>query len=185
RPACGGGRRGTGGDFCRPRQVAIRGDPFCPPLAEALRTEADRLPSFRFRHVHGPEAGVVLNRWLAGNGFESLAMCRELEAYGRLTGLPVVTGDCVSPVLARVCGMHLAYYHVVSNWGTGLEPEDPTLGLDRLYMETLPPVPAALELSLLARLAEPTGCRCRELLRQRPPAYVRALSPPGGQASHS
>jgi len=112
-------------------------------------------------------------------------MCRELEAYGKLTGLPVITGDCVSPVLARVCGMHLAYYHVVSNWGTGLEPDDPTIILDRLYMETLPPVAATLELALLDRLAEPSGCRCRELLRQRPAAYVRALSPPGGQAFHS
>jgi hypothetical protein len=172
------GLPGTELEFCLPRQVAIMDDPFCPPLAEALRAEAGRLPGFRFRRIHGPEAGVVLNRWLAGNGFESLAMCRELEAYGRLTGLPVITGDCVSPVLARVCGMHLAYYHVVSNWGTGLEAEDPTIVLDRLYMETLPAVAATLELSLLDRLAEPPGCRCRALLRQRPAAYVRALSPP-------
>src|SRR5262249_3573950 len=81
---------------------------------------------------------VVLNRWLAGNGFESVATCLELETYGRLTGLPVITGDCVSPVLARVCGMHLGYYHVVANWGTGLVAEDPTVTLDRLYLEELP-----------------------------------------------
>ena len=41
--------------------------------------------------------------------------------------------------------MHLAYYHVVANWGTGLEPDDPTIVLNRLYMETLPAVAAALE----------------------------------------
>lgn len=175
------GLPGTELEYCLPRQVAIMDDPFCPPLAEALREEAarlDDLPGFRFRRVHGPEAGVVLNRWLAGNGFESLAMCRELEAFGRLTGMPVVTGDCVSPVLARVCGMHLAYYHVVANWGTGLEPEDPTITLDRLYMETLPRVAATLELGLLDRLEEPGDCRCRALLRARPDAYIRALSPP-------
>jgi hypothetical protein len=119
----------------------------------------------------------VLNRWLAGNGFESLASCRELELYGRLTGMPVITGDCVSPVLARVCGMHLGYYHVVANWGTGLEPEDPTITLDRLYLETLPRVAATLELALLDRLGEPRACRCRALLRPRPPEYARALSP--------
>ena len=113
------------------------------------------MPGFRFRRVHGPEGGVVLNRWLAGNGFESLATCRELELYGRLTGMPVITGDCVSPVLARVCGMHLGYYHVVANWGTGLEAEDPTITLDRLYLETLPRVAATLELALLGRLDEP------------------------------
>jgi hypothetical protein len=74
--------------------------------------------------------------------------------------------------------MHLGYYHVVANWGTGLEPEDPTITLDRLYLETLPRVAGTLELALLDRLAEPTACRCRALLRPRPPEYARALSPP-------
>jgi len=138
---------------------------------------AGRVPDFRFRRIHGPEAGVVLNRWLTGNGFESLATCRMLEASGRQIGMPIVTGDCVSPVLARVCGMHLAYYHVVANWGTGLEPDDPTIVLNRLYMETLPAVAATLELSFLDEASEPTACRCRELLRARPPEYARALSP--------
>jgi purine nucleoside phosphorylase len=171
------GLPGTELEFCLPRQVAIMDDPFCPLLAEAIREEARRVPGASFRRIHGPESGVVLNRWLAGNGFESLATCRELELYGRLTGMPVITGDCVSPVLARVCGMHLGYYHVVANWGTGLEAEDPTITLDRLYLETLPRVAAMLELALLARLDEPDACRCRALLRPRPPEYARALSP--------
>jgi purine nucleoside phosphorylase len=172
------GLPGTELEYCLPRQVAIMDDPFCPTLATAIVDEARRAPGFRFRRVHGREAGVVLNRWLAGNGFESRASCRELELYGRLAGTPVITGDCVSPVLARVCGMHLGYYHVVANWGTGLEPEDPTITLDRLYLETLPHVAARLELALLDRLDEPVDCRCRALLRARPPEYVRALSPP-------
>jgi hypothetical protein len=73
--------------------------------------------------------------------------------------------------------MHLGYYHVVANWGTGLEPEDPTITLDRLYLETLPRVAAALELALLGGLDEPTACSCRALLRSRPPEYARAFSP--------
>ncbi len=171
------GLPGTELEFCLPRQVAIMDDPFCPALAEAIREEARRVTGASFRRIHGPESSVVLNRWLAGNGFESLASCRELELYGRLTGMPVITGDCVSPVLARVCGMHLGYYHVVANWGTGLAPEDPTITLNRLYLETLPPVAATLELALLGRLGEPDACRCRALLRPRPPEYARALSP--------
>ena len=170
------GLPGTELEFCLTRQVAIMDDPFCPPLATALGAHAREQP--RFRRVHGPETNVVLNRWLAGNGFESLATCRMLELFGRQTGMPVITGDCVSPVLARVCGMHLASYHVVANWGTGLEPEDPTISLDRLYMEALPRVAAGLELAFLDGAAEPTTCRCRELLRARPPEYTRALSPP-------
>ena len=123
----------------------------------------------------------MLNRWLAGNGFESLATCRMLETTGRQISMPIITGDCVSPVLARVCGMHLAYYHVVANWGTGLEPDDPTITLNRLYMETLPTVAASLELAFLDRTGEPASCRCRELLRARPPEYERALSPRAAQ----
>ena len=167
------GLPGTELEFCLARQVAIMDDPFCPALAGAIREEAHRVPGFRFRRVHGPEEDVVLNRWLAGNGFESLASCRELELYGRLTGMPVITGDCVSPVLARVCGMHLGYYHVVANWGTGLEPDDPTITLDRLYLETLPRVAATLELALLGRLDEPTAV---------PLPGAPALSPPGVRA---
>jgi len=79
------GLPGTELEFCLPRQVAIMDDPFCPPLAEVLRADAERLGDFRFRRVHGPEAGVVLNRWLAGNGFESLATCRMLEVTGKQT----------------------------------------------------------------------------------------------------
>jgi hypothetical protein len=84
----------------------------------------------------------------------------------------------VCPVLARVCGMHLGYYHVPSNWAEGLRPQNLTGTLDTMYLQTLPEVAAALELRLLARLDTPTDCRCRELLQARPPEYRRALSPP-------
>ena len=123
---------------------------------------------------------MVLNRWLAGNGFESLATCRELELYGRLTGMPVITGDCVSPVLARVCGMHLGYYHVVANWGTGLEPEDPTIRSNRLYLETLPRVAATLELGSSTGSGSPTaaavGRSSARALRVRAGALAEAVS---------
>src|SRR5262245_2354983 len=98
-----------------------------------------------------------------------------LREYGRSVGSAVITGDCVSPVLARVCGMHLGYYHVPSNWAEGLRPQNLTGSLDALYMETLPELAAAVELRLLARLATPTDYRCRELLRSRPAEYRRAL----------
>lgn len=172
------GLPGTELEFCLTRQVAIMDDPFCPPLAEEVAREAGSLPGFQFRRIHAQPDEVVLNRWLAGNGFESLATSRMLEAYGRQTGMPVITGDCVSPVLARVCGMHLVYYHIVSNWATGLTPDDPTVVLDAMYTEQIPHAAARLELNLLDRLREPTSCRCRSLLRPRPAAYTLALSPP-------
>jgi len=171
------GLPGTELEYCLPRQVAIMDDPFCPPLAEQVARAAASLPELQFRRIHPQADRVVLNRWLAGNGFESMATSRMLEEYGRQTGMPVITGDCVSPVLARVCEMHLAYYHIVSNWSTGLMPDDPTIVLDEMYTRQIPRAAARLELSLLDRLQEPADCRCRALLRQRPAVYTLALSP--------
>jgi len=51
---------------------------------------------------------------------------------------------------------------------------DAAVALERVDLE----VAAGEFLALLDRLAEPAGCRCRALLRPRPPAYARALSPP-------
>ena len=119
---------------------------------------------------------MVLNRWHYG-AFESVAQAMLLRHIGQSLGCPVITGDCVSPPLARVCGMHVLYYHVPSNWAEGLRPQNLTWTLDRLYVETLPTVVGELELRLLASLEEPTDCRCRELLRERPREYRLALSP--------
>jgi hypothetical protein len=159
-------------------RVALMDEPFCPALARELIREVGTLDAAPFRLVHGQEARIVLHRWQYGAGFESAGHALFLREYGRSIGCPVITGDCVSPVLARVCGMHLGYYHVPSNWAEGLRPQNLTGSLDALYLETLPEVAATLELRLLARLAAPTDCRCRELLRPRPPEYRQALSPP-------
>jgi len=161
-------------------RVALMDEPFCPSLARELIREVGDLGAARFRRVHGQEARVVLHRWQYGAGFEPAGNSLFLRQYGRSIECPVITGDCVSPVLARVCGMHLGYYHVPANWAEGLRPQDLTGSLDQLYLETLPEVAAALELRLLARLAVPTDCRCRQLLRPRPAEYSRALSPPAG-----
>lgn len=157
-------------------RVPLMDEPFCPSLAGELRQEVARLAATRFRKVHGQEARVILNRWQYG-AFESAGHSLFLRQYGRSVGSPVITGDCVSPVLARVCGMHMLYYHIASNWAEDLRPQHLTHTLDKLYLETLPSVIAELELSLLERVAPPADCRCGELLRPRPPAYARALSP--------
>ena len=159
-------------------RVALMDEPFCPSLSRELIREVGAVDGARFRRLHGQDARVVLHRWQYGAAFESAGHSLFLRAYGRSIGCPVITGDCVSPVLARVCGMHLGYYHIPSNWAEGLRPQNLTRSLDSLYLETLPEIAAALELRLLARLATPTDCRCRQLLRPRPPEYRRALSPP-------
>jgi hypothetical protein len=129
-----------------------------------------------FRRVHGQDARVLLNRWHYG-AFESVGQSMLLRHLGQSVGCPVITGDCVSPPLARVCGMHLLYYHVPSNWAEGLRPQNLAARLDSLYLDILPVVVGELELALLGQLEEPRDCRCRELLRERPPTYRLALSP--------
>ncbi len=172
------GLPGTALESVLGERVALMDEPFCPSLARELIREVSDLALARFRRVHGQDARVVLHRWQYGAGFEPAGNSLFLRQYGRSIECPVITGDCVSPVLARVCGMHLGYYHVPSNWAEGLRPQDLAGALDQLYLETLPEVAAALELRLLARLAVPADCRCRQLLRPRPAEYRRALSPP-------
>lgn len=157
-------------------RVPLMADPFCPSLARAFSDEVGRLQPAPFRRVHGQDARVILNRWHYG-AFESVAQAMLLRHFGQSVGSPVITGDCVSPPLARVCGMHVLYYHVASNWAEGLRPQDLTWTLDQMYTDQLPTVIGELELALLARLEEPTDCHCRDFLRPRPPDYRRALSP--------
>ncbi|MCA1645107.1 MAG: hypothetical protein LC797_06440 [Chloroflexi bacterium] len=158
------------------KRVPLMADPFCPALARVFGDQVARLQRAPFRRVHGQDAHVILNRWHYG-AFESAAQAMLLRHFGQSVGCPVITGDCVSPPLARVCGMHVLYYHIPSNWAEGLRPEDLTWTLDRMYVDQLPNVIGELELALLARLDEPTDCHCRDLLRARPPDYRQALSP--------
>jgi purine nucleoside phosphorylase len=157
-------------------RVPLMDEPFCPSLATSLSQAAAQAGS-PFRRIHPQAEHVILHRWQYG-AFESAAYSLLLRELGRALGSAVITGDCVSPVLARVCGMHLLYYHVASNWAEGLRPQHLTASLDRFYLETLPGAIAALELGLLDHLDVPVDCRCRELLRDRPPAYAAALTPP-------
>ncbi|MBV9168872.1 MAG: hypothetical protein JOZ81_02160 [Chloroflexi bacterium] len=156
--------------------VPLMDQPFCPTLAMQWEREIDKLDPSPFRKVHGQVARVVLNRWHYG-AFESVAQAMLLRHFGQSIGSAVITGDCISPPLARVCGVHMLYYHVASNWAEGLRPENLTGSLDHMYMQTLPAVIGDLELRLLSSIQEPEDCRCRELLRARPPAYRDALSP--------
>jgi hypothetical protein len=158
-------------------RVPLMDEPFCPSLARAWATAVTHRADSPFRRVHGQDARVILNRWHYG-AFESVGQAMLLRHLGQAVGSPVITGDCVSPPLARVCGMHLLYYHVPSNWAEGLRPQNLASGLDSLYMETLPRIVGELELELLASVDEPRDCRCRALLRDRPAAYRLALSPP-------
>lgn len=158
------------------KRVPLMADPFCPSLARTWADAVAQLAPNPFRAIHRQDARVLLNRWLYG-AFESVGQSMLLRHLGQSTGCPVITGDCVSPPLARVCGMHMLYYHVPSNWAEGLRPQHLTSTLDRLYTDTLPVVLGNLELDMLATLDEPVDCQCRELLRARPPEYVRALSP--------
>jgi hypothetical protein len=157
-------------------RVPLMAEPFCPTLARAFCTELNGHKPAPFRRIHGQDARVILNRWHYG-AFESVGQAMLLRHFGQSVGAPVITGDCVSPPLARVCGMHMLYYHIPSNWAEGLRPQDLAWTLDRMYIEQLPTVVGELELAMLARVEEPTDCRCRELLRVRPPEYRRALSP--------
>ena len=66
-------------------------------------------------------------------------------------------GDCLNPILARYLGIHLFYYHMISNYAQGLIPQEETAkSIHKLYSETYPIISTEIELAprtmLLSRL---------------------------------
>jgi len=125
------GLPGTEYEFNVGEKVCVMKHPFCTNLAEEVEriveTEMDPKLRAKLGKFHSQDEKVILNRWVWGNGFESEAetcklqlFCDQMYKLGRAGGL--ITGDCVSPVLARSLGICMVYYHLPSNFSTGYVP---------------------------------------------------------------
>ena len=96
---------------------------------------------------------------------------------------PIATlhGDCLNPLLARYLGIHVLYYHMVSNYAQGLEPEHNIRGtIHHLYTRIFPEIALTLELDLLSTLDIPDGgnCVCTSSLTEAPPVFSQSLTQP-------
>lgn len=169
----------------------LLGDPFCPQLRAVMETRLTPCAqNGQIRGVRTPAdtrvALVVPESISFETDFDILHWLAIAKSASDLQPdrPPVATlhGDCLNPLLARYLGIHVLYYHMVSNYAQGLEPEHNIRGtIHHLYTKVFPEIALTLELELLADLDIPdgAGCRCASSLTEAPPVFSQTLTQPG------
>lgn len=184
------GLPGTPYETSWPRYDLLLDDPFCPDLerqvANRVRTRYSPKP---FRRVHTPEQTRAVLVVPDGITFETAydilmwAAINQTISRSQPEMPPVVSlhGDCVNPVLARLLGIHVLYYHLPSNWAQGLHPEAGiTETLYPLYTSVFPPTILELEAWMLNELPIPDGSHCHCLVDRHtaPEVFSQAMTQP-------
>lgn len=165
-------------------------DPFCPDLQRSM---ADTLQPFvdqgQLRGIRTPKdtrvALVVPDSITFETEYDILQNLAISKTASELQSNrpPVATlhGDCLNPLLARYLGIHVLYYHMVSNYAQGLLPgEETATDLHRLYTKVFPEIAIAAELKILATVPVPSGalCKCTRSLTPAPPVFSQTLTQP-------
>jgi len=90
-------------------------------------------------------------------------------------------GDCINPVLARLLGIHVAYYHMVANWAQGASDVGIVDTLYPLYLGSFTKVALEMEWNLLSSLPLPDGesCACIKSLHIAPEVFSEAMTQGG------
>ena len=188
------GLPGTPHETAWPRYDLLLDQPFCSGLSAlvAAKVRAEYSPH-PFRRVHTPQDTRVALVNFDGITFETnydilmwAAINQQISAL-QPDLPPVVTlhGDCVNPVLARLLGIHLLYYHLPSNWAQGLHPEDGIVEtLYPLYMDVFPQAALRLEAWMMDSLPLPTGdrCSCVGSKHAAPEVFSEAMTGPESAA---
>lgn len=189
--ACHRGLPGTPHETSWPRHDLLLNDPFCRALVPAVarRVRAKYCPE-PFRRVHTPEDTRAVLIVPDGITFETsydilmwVAINQRISEVLQPKQPPVVSlhGDCVNPVLARLLGIHVLYYHLPSNWAQGLHPEiGITKTLYHLYVNVYPEAILELEAWMLENLPVPTdeNCSCVRDLHHAPEVFAKAMTQP-------
>ena len=185
------GLPGTPYETSWPRYDLLLDDPFCPVLAKmvAEKVRADYCPQ-PFRQVHTPQEVRATLIVPDGITFETtydilmwVVINRQISEKLQPKLPPVISlhGDCVNPVLARLLGIHVLYYHLPCNWAQGLHPEvGITETLYPLYEGAYPDAILELEAWMLENLPVPTGksCSCIRDLHISPEVFSKAMTQP-------
>ncbi len=168
----------------------LLGQPFCPTLQGIMESKlAPFVESGQIRGVRPPadtrvalvvpesitfETDFDILHWLAVSKNAS-------DLQPERPTVATLHGDCMNPLLARYLGIHVLYYHMVSNYAQGLEPEHNIRGtIHHLYTKVFPEISLELELALLSTLQIPDGdgCVCTSSLTEAPPVFSQSLTQP-------
>ncbi|MDP7331525.1 MAG: hypothetical protein QF832_00510 [SAR324 cluster bacterium] len=170
----------------------LLGDPFCPDGQKTLLSKfTPFLDQGKIRKIHTPSevraALVVPNSITFETEFDIVhwlsigKTASDLQPH--LPPVATVHGDCLNPILARYLGIHLFYYHLISNYAQGLVPQEETAkSIHKLYSETYPTIATEIEFDLLENLSIPTGesCKCTSSLHKAPSVFSQSLTQPAG-----
>lgn len=168
----------------------LLGDPFCPDLQEAMAaTLQPYVDAGKLRGIRRPEdtrvALVVPDSITFETEYDILQNLAISKTASELQPdrPPVATlhGDCLNPLLARYLGIHVLYYHMVSNYAQGLLPGEKTArDLHHLYSNVFPEIAIAAELEILASVALPSGetCKCTSSFTFAPSVFSQTLTQP-------
>lgn len=168
----------------------LLGDPFCPTLAQKMvKTLQPYVDEGQIRRVRTPADTRVALVVPDSITFETEYDILQNLAISKIASElqperpPVATlhGDCLNPLLARYLGIHVLYYHMVSNYAQGLLPgEETAKDLHHLYTQVFPKIAIAAELELLANCPVPAGdsCKCTTSLTPAPPIFRQTLTQP-------
>ncbi|MEZ4709430.1 MAG: hypothetical protein R3A44_19630 [Caldilineaceae bacterium] len=168
----------------------LLGDPFCPdgqatlaakfaPFVEQgqirrVRTPADTRAALVVPDSITFETEFDIVHWLTVGKTAS-------ELQPDLPPVATVHGDCLNPILARYLGIHVLYYHLISNYAQGLVAQEETArDIHHLYTKVFPEIALAVEFDILENAPVPTGenCKCTSSLHKAPPVFSQALTQP-------
>ncbi|KKQ95846.1 MAG: hypothetical protein UV74_C0013G0451 [Candidatus Woesebacteria bacterium GW2011_GWB1_43_14] len=180
------GLPGTEYETSWPKYDLTLDDPFCTVLAEDLQKETQKHLR-QIGKVHTPDNVRVALVVPDGITFETNYDILMWMAINKMASSfepdkpPIVSlhGDCINPVLARLLGIHVAYYHMVANVAQGLPMEESiTESLYRLYVNNFPEVAFEMEANLLENISVPNGsqCACITSLHQAPEVFSSAMT---------
>lgn len=182
------GLPGTKYETAWPRNDLLLDEPFCTELSTIVADRVRKLYSPEpFRKVHTPSetrAALVIPSGITfETDFDIAYWMAITHTINRMQPgkPPVVTlhGDCVNPVLARLLGIHVMYYHLPCNWAQSLFPEvGITNTLYPLYEEVYPETVLELEAWMLSNLPIPEGdnCACVRSLHKAPEVFSKAMT---------
>lgn len=179
---------GTEFETAWPDHDLLLDNPFCPKLAgmivQAAQVHVEREEIHR---VHTPKDVRVALILPKGITFETDYDILFYQAMSWLISLmqsdrprvATLHGDCVNPVLSRLMGMHLAYYHMVANVAQGLPMERSIVEtLYELYTTNFWKVSLEMEFRLLETMPIPTGesCSCYSCLHKAPEEFSQSMT---------
>jgi len=179
------GLPGTEFESAWPKYDLLLDDPFCTQLWPLIAEEARKHSVIG--SVHTPDKVHVALVIPSGITFETTYDIQRHVVLSKMISEmfsdqpPVVTlhGDCVNPVLARLLGMHVAYYHMVANIAQGLPmPQGIAETLYGLYQNEFVNAALKMELALLSTMPIPNGdsCVCKVSLHTAPKVFAHSMT---------